>query len=362
MKKTFIMIGIIVLILIILGGIGTSYFKPNKNTVLNFIKENPEKTSIKLIRNDTLIIEKNPNKMMPLASAVKIIIAIEYAEQAANGLINPDEAVPLSDLNHYYVPNTDGGAQKNWLIKVKDKIQDEKIAIREIVKGMISFSSNANTEWLCKKLGLQNINDRLDSLGIKNHSEIYYIVSALFVGKEVFPNLKDEELVTALKNLTIDEYRKATFSIHNKMEQDSTYKNDIGERNPNLERIWSDNLPNSTVKEYVEIMHKINSRTYFSKKTHTYLDEIMEFPLDDPSNGQWFDHLGMKGGSTAFVLTKALYATDKEDNTTELSYFINDLNFIQSKRLQMSMNEFEAGILTDEEFREQLKKELLLQN
>ncbi len=354
------MIGIILLILIILGGIGTSYFKPDKTTVLNFIKENPEKTSIKLIRNDSIIIEKNPNKMMPLASAVKIIIAIEYAEQAAKGLINPNEAIPLSELNHYYVPNTDGGAQKNWLQKIKDKIKDEKIAIKEVVKGMIAFSSNANTEWLCKKLGLQNINNRLGSLGIKNHSEIYYIVSALFIGKEVFPNLKDEELEMALKNLTIEEYRKATFGIHNKLEQDTTYKNDIGERNLNLEKIWSDNLPNSTVKEYAEIMHKINSRTYFSKETHAYLDEIMEFPLDDPTNGQWFNHLGMKGGSTAFVLTKALYATDKENNTTELSYFINDLNFIESKRLQMSMNEFESGILTNEEFREQLKNELSL--
>ncbi|SEC17143.1 D-alanyl-D-alanine carboxypeptidase [Tenacibaculum sp. MAR_2009_124] len=361
MKKTFIMIGIIVLILIILGGIGTSYFKPDKNIVLNFIKENPEKASIKLIRNDSLIVEKNPDKMMPLASTLKIIIAIEYAEQAAKGLIDPNEPIPLSELDNYYVPNTDGGAQQNWLIKVKDKIDAKKIALREIVKGMIAFSSNANTEWLCKKLGLQNINHQLASLEIQNHSEIYYIVSALFIGKEVFPQLKDEELEVALRNLTIAEYRKATLDIHDKLEQDSTYKKEIGERGLNLEKIWSDNLPSSTVKEYVEIMHKINSRTYFSKETHSYLDEVMEFPLDDPTNGQWFHHLGMKGGSTAFVLTKALYATDKEENTTELSYFINDLNFIENRRLQMSMNEFESGILTNEEFREQLKNELSLQ-
>jgi D-alanyl-D-alanine carboxypeptidase len=41
--------------------------------------------------------------MMPLASTVKIIIAIEYAEQAAQGQINPDEKISLSELNCHII-------------------------------------------------------------------------------------------------------------------------------------------------------------------------------------------------------------------------------------------------------------------
>lgn len=112
--------------------------------------------------------------------------------------MNPDELVFLSDLDKFYVPNTDGGAHSSWLKSVKDKISDDKIAIREIAKGMIKFSSNANTQWLLNKLEIQKVNTRIDSLGLKNHSKIYNIVSALFVGKELFPGIKGKELETEL--------------------------------------------------------------------------------------------------------------------------------------------------------------------
>jgi D-alanyl-D-alanine carboxypeptidase len=350
-----IILGIVVGLIVLLGAVGVYYFKPNKNLVLNFIKENPDKTTIKLVRNDTVIVERSPNEMTPLASTVKIVVAIEYAEQAAKGKINPNETVPISELEKYYIPNTDGGAHPGWLKKVNDKIEEEQISIREIAKGMIAFSSNANTEWLCEKLGLENINNRLDSLGVKNHSDIYYIVSALFVGKEKYPNLKGKDLETELKKLPIEEYRQMTSIIHNKLRQDSTYKKDVGDLGMNIQRIWSDNLPSSTVEEYVEIMQKINSRTYFDEQTHQYLDEVMEFLLENPTNRQWLEHSGMKGGSTAFVLTKALYATDKKGNKTELAYFMNDLGFLENTRLQMSLNEFELKILTDSDFREEVE-------
>ncbi len=214
--------GILVGVIIVLGVVGFYYFMPNKSLVLNFIKENPDKTAIKLVRNDTVLVEINPNKVMPLASTVKIIIAIEYAEQAAAGKVNPEELIEVTELDKYYVPNTDGGAHPSWLKKVENKIQDDRITIREIAKGMIAFSSNANTEWLCEKLGLENINGRLDSLGVKDHTDIYYIVSALFIGKEKFANLKNKELQAELSRMPIEEYRQAMIDIHSKLKTDST--------------------------------------------------------------------------------------------------------------------------------------------
>ena len=132
---------------------------------------------------------------------------------------------------------------------------------------MILFSSNANTEWLSKRLGLENINKRLVSLEMTNHSEIYYLVSSLFVGKELFPNLKNKELEEAMRNLSTEDYIKATERIHEKLLSDPSYKNDRGDRALNIQKVWSDNLPASTTSEYVELLKKINSRTYFSEGT-----------------------------------------------------------------------------------------------
>jgi len=337
---------------------GYTYLKPNKNTILKFIKDNPEQSAIYLLRNDKVIAEWNTDKMMPLASTVKIIIAIEYAEQAAAGIINADELIPLSDLDKYYAKNTDGGAHPAWLKKSADKIVDDKISIREIAKGMILFSSNANTEWLIDYLGNDKINARLASMEVKNHDPIYPIVSALFVGKELFPNTENKILEEKLRALTMDEYRAACDKIHDILKQDESkkYREDTGDLGFNIQRLWSDNLPASTVKDYVAIMKKINSRTYFSAKTHEYLDEVMEFLLQNPQNRAWLEHVGMKGGSTAFVLTKALYATDKKGNKTELAYFFDGLSPLNNMALQGSMNEFELNILSNKKFVKEIKK------
>ena len=358
LKKILILIGIIVAIVIILGAIGINYFKPDANLVLNFIKENPDRTAIKLVRNDSLIAEQNPNKQMPLASTVKIMLAIEYAIQSSQNKVDPQERVAIDELYKFYIPNTDGGAHPNWLKSVKSKIIDNQIPISEIAKGMIRYSSNANTEWIGNKLGLKNIKNRIDSLGIDNHTEFYNIVSALFVGKEKFPQSKGKELEDKLKTLNLEEYVETTNHIHEKLLTDTIYKKNVGDLGMNIQRIWSDNLPSSTVKDYVGIMKKINSKTYFDTETQKYLDEVMEGIMENPANRKWLEHAGMKGGSTAFVLTKASYATDKKGNKTELAYFINDLEFLENTRLQGSMNEFELKILTDKEFRNKIKTKL----
>lgn len=358
LKKILIIVGIVIGLVVVLGAIGVNYFKPDENLVLNFIKENPDRAAIKLVINDEVIAERNPNKLMPLASTVKIILAIEYAIQSSQKKINPEELISLDELSKFYVPKTDGGANPRWLKSVAPKINNNQIPISEIAKGMIRYSSNANTEWLGSKLDLENINQRIDSLAIKQHTAYYHIVSALFVGKERFPEAKGKELANKLRSLSLDDYVATTRQIHSKLLTDAEYKNNLGDLGMDIQRIWSDNLPSSTVNDYVGIMKKINSKTYFDVETHKYLDVLMEGLMENPANRQWLKHAGMKGGSTAFVLTKASYATDKKGNKTALAYFLNDLSVLENTRLQGSLNEFELKILTDNEFRQKIKSEL----
>jgi D-alanyl-D-alanine carboxypeptidase len=341
-------VGLIVLIIALAIILFAYIFAPNEKKILNFIKNNPERSALLIFQNDTIIAQHNIDKLMSLASTVKIIIAIEYAEQASKGTINPDEQVNIADLDYYYVKNTDGGAHPNWLKSIESKIKDGSISIREIAKGMIKYSSNANTEWLLEKLKLENVNARLDKLDLSKHTQIYHFVSALFICKEAFSGQNKEEKVLSLKNLSSEEYFNLTNTIHEKLKTDTTYKQDLGDLDLAIQRVWSDRLPNSTVSEYVNVMKKINSRTFFDTKTQQYLDEIMEFLLENPKNSEWLAHCGMKGGSTAFVLTKALYATDKKGNKIELAYFLNDLSTFETIKLQGSMNEFELKVLKGE--------------
>ncbi len=349
----FLLLGVVVAF-----GAYKFFTKSTADTILDFMKTNPDKFALKLIYDDELVVQTAEDQMMPLASTVKIIIAIEYAEQLAAGSISADEKVMISDLDKFYVPNTDGGAHMAWFKEVKGAVENDEIPIHEVAKGMIKYSSNANTEWLTHRLGLHKVNERIEALGINDHSAISYIVSALFVGKEAFPELTGPALAAAIAELTHEEYTAVISTIHDKLISDAEYKKDIGDLGMEVQRAWSDRLPASTVSEYTGLMSKFNSRTYFAEDVQATLDGIMQWIFDYPGNREIYKYFGMKGGSTAFVLTQALYVTDQSGHKTELAYFFNDLNFIENMKLQAGMNDFHIQVINDAAYREKLVGEL----
>jgi len=317
--------------------------------IQDFITQNPDRVSIKLLRNGEIITDHASDRLMPLASTVKIIVAIEYAKRAADGRLDPDEIISFDQLDNFYIPKTDGGAHMAWFKSISKKISEGGISLREVAKGMIVYSSNANTEFLCDKIGLEHVNKCMLDLGMKDFTQIYHLASSLFVNLELFPDLEGEELVNALTNLSSKEYISATNTIHSKLLDDPKYKSTYTEVGFDIQKVWSDRLPASTTSEYVEVMRKLNTKSHFSPEVHTFLDELLETIMENPANAKWLKHAGMKGGSTAFALTKALYATDLEGNTTELAYFFNNLTLQESERLVRAMNTFEIQAMTNVE-------------
>lgn len=316
-------------------------FAQGNNVIADFISQNTDKSAIYLVQNGNVLAGFNTDRKMPLASTVKIIIAIEYALQAAAGKIDPMQWIDSTELDKYYIPNTDGNAHPKWLsyLKAMTRLQNGKLQLQEVAKGMIDFSSNANTEYLLDLLGVDNVNKRLTALGLTNHDSLYYFVSSLGV--------LNGKTVPELEKISMGEYRALSAAQHDKMKADPTYKNNIVFLPMNVQKVWSDRLPASTVKEYASIMQKINSRTYFDSSTQKHLSIVMERLMDNPANQQWLKHAGMKGGSTSWVLTKALYATTTTGESTELAYFFNDLTEEEFEKLAMNMNSFELAILTN---------------
>ncbi|MEI8279102.1 MAG: serine hydrolase [Bacteroidota bacterium] len=143
------------LILLLLLNLTKTYCQEESEIIAHYIKDHPVQSSIYLVRNDSVLADINSDRVMPLASTVKILIAIEYAKQVSKGIINPQEMIDSTELDHYYIPFTDGGAQPNWLKSMQQKqvIQGGKIPLVEVAKGMIKYSSNANTEYLIERLG-----------------------------------------------------------------------------------------------------------------------------------------------------------------------------------------------------------------
>lgn len=102
----------------------------------------------------------------------------------------------------------------------------------------------------------------------------------------------------------------------------------------------------ANAKDYMSLMEKINSRGYFPKSMQDEIDNVFKGTVENNK----LEYAGQKGGSTAFVLTKSLYSTDKKGNKVEVVIMFNDIdNQITYQKLRNNIDYFIQEVITDEE-------------
>lgn len=327
------------------------------DSFLNFIKANKARSSIYITKNDTVIAYLNENKMMPLASTFKILVAVEFAKQVGSDLINKDMYVPLSELDKYWLPNTDGNAHRDWLAYERNNkhIQKDSVRLIDIARGMIMFSSNANTEYLLDILGANNVRSNVGLFGLKNHSAIYFPVASLLMYQNP-KSISEDKIIKAISKFSDEDYAKHIYSLHVQLKHDSSFKSNFQPQDLTLkmQQAWSDRLPASTTKDYVHLANVLNNRKFLSDEAYKVLVEIMEYPMENKDIQAVFKNYGQKGRNTAFVLTHVVYLKTKTNTRMEWAIFFNHLTPTEELTLSGQLKAFEQQLMFDPFFRNKL--------
>ncbi|MEH6932715.1 serine hydrolase [Bacillus sp. JJ783] len=360
LKMIGIIVGVIIVVVIAFFAVMKYYLsKEDPDYVLNYIKEHKgdETCSLLIRKNGEVVTSVNENKKLPLASMAKIVIAVEFAKQVSEGKIRRDEQISLKELEKYYVKDTDGGAHPAWLedAKSRELVKNEQITLEEVAKGMIHYSSNANTTYLLEKLGIDRVNESIKELELTSHDKFSSYTASLYmrgyVEKEL--HVQEDQSLEMIRNMSNDEYNKHVLQIHEWMKDESEWKKrDIPLKvDMEFQRIWSDRLVSANAKDYMSLMEKINSREYFLKSMQDEIDNVFKGTVENNK----LEYAGQKGGSTAFVLTKSLYSTDKKGNKVEVVIMFNDIdNQITYQKLRNNIDYFIQEVITDEEFKRKL--------
>ena len=354
-KKRLIIYGAIVATLTIVAFV---LFKPKPSHTLNYLTKNPEKTSLYVAHDNDTIITYHSDKPRPLASVVKIIIALEYAYQIDHGDISKEQMVPLATLNRYYIENTDGGAHEAWInyLEEENKIDTNEVALHEVAKGMITFSSNANTDYLIELLGVENINDRKSDLELTDHDGVYPLVGAILISQNFKKEMDNSDWMQQLKNISDKEYKHLALDYSEQMKNNET-KNEF-DLTINEQRIWSDRLPKAPAATYGKLLHMIASEQ-FPEEVSAMMRDLMEWPMEMyEDNKDLYKHFGAKGGSTAFVYNQAIYGETLDSQPFEIVLFMDDLSIWQSIMALIHTDAFIMEIIHNEDFLKKVEEEL----
>ncbi|ATP41081.1 hypothetical protein CSE16_14035 [Solibacillus sp. R5-41] len=349
-------------ILVIIGIAAFSVFRDNPDYVLNHLKENPQTTSLYVAENGMELMTYQSDVVRPLASTVKMLIAVEYAMQIDAGILSKDNTVSLDDLERFYYKNTDGNGHESWLKRMEseDKIKNNVVTLHDVAIGMITYSSNANTDYLIDLLGIANINAQAKSLGLTQHEEVYPIVSAQLIPKQLDnTSISEKQLIQKLEEMPMETYRSTAIAISEQMREGTIKVEEISsDISLKLQRVWSDRLIGASANNYGKLL-AIISNDELPGAAAGIVRDLLEWPMQhNKGNHERFAHLGAKGGSTVFVLNDAMYAEDHIGNKIEFVILTDNLNFWQAQMLRYNMNSFESKLLGDKDYRQKVQKEL----
>jgi D-alanyl-D-alanine carboxypeptidase len=351
----------LVLIVLILAFVLLAYIakrindRKSEEDVLRFISNNSKLASLFVIDNGEVIVDFQSNTKMPLASVIKIPIAVEFAEQAADHTINVAEMVSLSELERFYIPGSDGYAHLDWLeeIQKSKKIMNNCVSLLEVGRGMMQFSSNANTEYLLNRLGLDSINNRLHVLNLSHHDPIYPISSAILLPSYIANTelISIRKALTVLQAFTYEEYAHKATELFKLICNDGELLqrlNNIRSSKEIYQRVWSDKQPRSTTKEYAQLLRGIQNGVLLSEEAKSMMSKLMEY---EPSPGSEFVTIGRKGGSTLTIYNQTVYTQDRNGNEIQLAVFIHEPKSIELMWLEEKLDPFIHKFLNDLAFK-----------
>jgi D-alanyl-D-alanine carboxypeptidase len=323
-----------------------------------FIKANPARSSVYITRNDTVIARLNENKLMPLASTVTMLVAIEFAQQSTHEVINENAYVPLADLEKFYIPFIDSAAFNTWLNKAKanNEIKDGLVKLVDVARGMIIYGCYTNADYLMDLLGFDSVKDNIALFKLKQHTAIYPFAGSLFTF-HIPKKSSEDKLLKALAKYSDKKYAMEAYYNHLDMKQDSSFKETFSPERftVKLQKMWNDNLPASTTKEYVMLSQALNNREVIDEDAFFPVAEVLEYPMEKREFQKLYKHFGAKTGKTSFIFTRVIYFTQKDGTRIESAIFFNGLSPTEEKKLEDWQPNFEAQFINDPAFRVKVK-------
>lgn len=303
----------------------------------------------------------NPDQPMPLASVVKIVNLIAYAEAVDAGQLDPASWVPLEELDRFYLPGSDLGAHARSLASLRERNlvgrEPPATPLEEVADIMIRFSSNAAADYLHWVLGQEAIEKTVLNLGLASQTApCPWLGQFLVMSNRSRPG-NDRQAVQAYIDDPVS-YGQEVMRLTNAFANDQAFRD--AERSPRWQRLpiqtqalFADNLnAQGSARDYADLMARIAQNQLGSSYVNILVRRVLEWPAAFPANLELFSTVGYKDGSLPGVLTTVYYAQRLADGKqVVVALFFRGLpnQTYQSWRRNLAHDELARWLISDPE-------------
>jgi D-alanyl-D-alanine carboxypeptidase len=301
----------------------------------------------------------NADVPAPLASVVKILDLIAYAEAANAGRFNPATWIPLAEMERYYLPGTDLGAHRDALADLDERnlvaFESPATPLEEIPWLMMRFSSNAATDYLHMAVGQEVIEETAVALGLSSQTAPCPFIGQFLAMSNHSRSGSDYQVI---EEFVADPaaYGQEVIRLTHLFAEDETFRKDelnLRDRQPSfpVQTYFVENLnAQASPNDYANLMARIMQNGLSAPYVNILVRRNLEWPMVFPANQELFTTVGYKNGSMPGVLTTVYYAQRLEDGANiVVALFYRDLPqyLYQQWRRSLAHDEFARWILSD---------------
>lgn len=344
-----------VILLVAIAFVSISYFRyTSEDAVLNYIRDHPGDVAIACLdpARPEAGLYHNAGEAYPLASTFKLIFLAAYAENVSSGTLDPQESVPVTDLEAYYLPETDGGAHAEFLNSLGANTRS--LTLGQVVDGMIVYSSNAAADYIYSRVRDTDFPVLYQRLSLENTD-----LPFTFLGLYLFMS-NHETGAYAQEELTLEEARAEQKRL------EGLFVHDLSWREAELEFLRNQgNFAPLTIQK--EVLNQFGMKgsardlAGIMQAAYGYNDGLpaamqdimrrhLEWPIRlDPVNAGMFEVLAAKSGAWPSVLTSAWYAETLRGERRVLSVLYREMpdDFWNAWLVSFSQQVLESRVLTE---------------
>lgn len=259
-----------------------------------FIGEHPEFVSITTFNTedpDSGIFYQS-DKLISLGATTNIFLLMEYERQVEAGMLDPDEQIPLADIEVHALPEISINSHQDLL----SEFENEKVALDNIVAAMIRNSDLVAADYLWFRLGEENIRSTMDSLSLDGDpmplpfSGLYASLNPEILGMEELAAMTYEERYTFIREqaLRINEDPDYNQQIKELFEENRIGLDFMKERDALAY------FPQTTTRALAGMMLKLYNDELFGPGTDRRIKEKLRWPMgSEPIKRSFSDYGGI---------------------------------------------------------------------